>query len=66
MSIALLITLNLIFVLLAATPVLGLAVSAAREEGRTERQAAHPRGARAGRKAPAHSRSLPASATTIR
>ncbi len=66
MSIALLIALNLIFVLLAATPVLGLAVRAAREEGRAERQAAHPRSARAGRRAPAHSRRLPAPATTIR
>lgn len=66
MSIALVIALNLIFVLLAAVPVLGVALRAARDEGIGERRAARPRSVRARRPAPARARGLPAAPATMR
>ncbi len=64
MSIALVIALNLIFVLLAAAPVLGMALRAASQEARGERRAVRPRGVRAGR--PARAYGLPAAPASIR
>lgn len=64
MSIALVIALNLIFVLIAAVPVLGMALRAAAHEARRERLSARPRSARSRR--PAHLHGLPTAPASIR
>lgn len=66
MPITFVIVLNLIFVLIAAIPVLGIAVWAAREQGRNDRLARARRAVQGQRQAPARARRLPASPATIR
>ena len=64
MSIALVIAFNMIFVVIAAVPVLGMALRAARHEASREPLVARPRGTRARR--PAYVHRLPAAPASIR